>query len=308
MNKLKSNGLTLKIVCVALAIVLWLYVFYQENPTMSKTVKNVPLAITGEQALKENGFAVYKISDTSVDVKVTAKRTTLGKNTKKTLSAVINVSAIDKAGEYELSPTVNAATSNATYYVKGKDITVIVEPIVEKTFNIRPDITESPNPSLIVRDSKTTPEEVTVSAPESIANEILEVRTEQIVPENEKITDIKNVNLIVIGKNGKPLEWAECNPSSVNLKYSFYNVKSVPIVLKTTDGRTHSLSSQNVVNIYGHGEKFESTNQIETEAINLAQYSLSDSVKVKLILPESVYLTTDANEIEINLSKILLEN
>ncbi len=305
MNIFGKNKLTLKIVCTIFAVMMWFYVSYQENPTMSKTVKNVPLAITGEQALKENGFAVYKISDTSVDVKVTAKRTTLGKNSKKTLSAVINVSSINEEGEYELSPTVNAATSDATYYVKGKDIRVIVEPIVEKSIKIRADIAESPNPELIIKESRTIPEKVTVSAPKSIANDILEVRTEQIVPENDKVTEIKDVNLIAIGKNGKPLEWAECTPSSVDVKYSFYDVKTVPVVLKTSDGNTHSLSSDYTVKIYGSGEKFERIENVKTEVLNLSQYSPSDSVRVKLSLPESVYLASDVNEIEIKLSKNL---
>ena len=34
----------------------------------------VPLAIAGEQALKENGFSVYSVSEKSVNVSVTAKR------------------------------------------------------------------------------------------------------------------------------------------------------------------------------------------------------------------------------------------
>ena len=68
MEKIVRDKLAVKIVCVALAAILWLYVSYQENPTMTKTVRNVPLAISGEQALKESGFSVYSISEKSVDV------------------------------------------------------------------------------------------------------------------------------------------------------------------------------------------------------------------------------------------------
>jgi hypothetical protein len=279
---------------------MWFYVAYQENPTMSKTVKNVPLAITGEQALKENGFAVYKISDTDVDVKVTGKRNIIARNTKKTLSAVINVSAINHKGEYTLSPTVNGVSAGATYYVKGKDIKVIVEPIVEKSFTIKADIADSGATSLKVRSSALTPSKVTVSAPESIANDILEVRTEQIVPTDETEILIKDVNLIVIGKNGKPVEWAECSPSSVDVSCEYYKMKSVPVMLKTSDGKLHSLPSKNVVNIYGY-ENFDDIKYIETEVVNLAQHTSEESIKVKLNIPKNVKLTVDTNEIEIEL-------
>lgn len=302
MNKPKPNGLALNILCVVLAIVMWFYVAYQENPTMSKTVRNVPLAITGEQALKENGFAVYKISDTDVDVKVTAKRNILGKATKKTLSAVINVSAINKKGEYTLSPTINGVSSGATYYVKGKDIKVIVEPIVEKTFTIKADIADSGVSTLKLRSSTLSPKKVTVLAPESIANDILEVRTEQIIPTDESETTIRDVKLIVIGKNGKPVEWAECSPSSVDISNSFYKVKSVPVMLKTSDGELHSLPSKYVVSIYGY-ESFDEVKYIETDVVNLAQHSSSESIKIKLKLPKNVYLMADASEIEIHLKE-----
>ena len=302
MNKLKQNGLALNILCVILAIIMWFYVAYQENPTMSKTVKNVPLAITGEQALKENGFAVYKISDTDVDVKVTGKRNIIARNTKKTLSAVINVSAIDRKGEYTLSPTVNGVSDGATYYVKGKDIKIIVEPIVEKSFTIKADIADSGATSLKVRSNALSPSKVTVSAPESIANDILEVRTEQIVPTDESETLMKDVNLIVIGKNGKPVEWAECSPSSVDRSCEYYKMKSVPVMLKTSDGKLHSLPSKNVVNIYGY-ENFDEIKYIETEVVNLGQHTSEESIKVKLNIPKNVKLTVDTNEIEIELKE-----
>lgn len=302
MNKLKQSGLALNILCVVLAIIMWFYVAYQENPTMSKTVKNVPLAITGEQALKENGFAVYKISDTDVDVKVTAKRNILARNTKKTLSAVINVSAINKKGEYALSPTINGTSSGATYYVKSKDVKIIVEPIVEKTFTIKADIADSGATSLKVRTSNISPEKVTVSAPESITNDILEVRTEQIVPTDENETSIKDVNLIVIGKNGKPVEWAECTPSMVDVSYSLYKVKTVPVMLRTSDGTLHSLPAKNVVTIYGY-EDFDDVKYIETEVVNLAQHSSEESIKLNLKLPKNVYLTAETKEIEIDLKE-----
>lgn len=302
MNKPKQSGLALNILCVALAIIMWFYVAYQENPTMSKTVKNVPLAISGEQALKENGFAVYKISDTDVDVKVTAKRNILARNTKKTLSAVINVSSINKKGEYTLSPTVNGVSTSATYYVKGKDIKVIVEPIVEKSFTIKADIADGGPSTLKVRSSTLSPQKVTVSAPESIVNDILEVRTEQIVPTDENETTVKDVNLIVIGKNGKPVEWAECSPASIDISYSFYKVKSVPVMLKTSDGKLHTLPPKNVVTIYGY-EDFDDVKYIETEVVNLAQHSSEESIKLKLKLPKNVYLTAESKEIEIDLKE-----
>ena len=58
MEKMMQNKKVIKIICIVLAALLWIYVSYQENPSMTKTVRNVPVSISGEQTLKTNGFSV----------------------------------------------------------------------------------------------------------------------------------------------------------------------------------------------------------------------------------------------------------
>ncbi len=302
MEKIIRSKLAVKIVCVALATILWLYVSYQENPSMTKTVRNVPLAISGEQALKENGFSVYSISEKSIDVKVTAKRLSLARLSNRTMSAVINVSSIKKEGTYVLPATVSSAVnSNATYYVKGKDIKVVIEPIKTGTYTIEADITSSTDTSVILKSHELSAKKVSVSAPESVMKEIGSVRTEQIT--TDKNTKEQTARLIVYGKNGKILEGAECTPAEVKVTYSFHKVKTVPVVLKATSGKTFSLPSENTVKIYGSGDIFDKITQIETEEINLALYEKESKIRTKLNLPDGIMITDNSNEVEIVLER-----
>ena len=298
MEKITQNKLAVKIICVALSVILWLYVSYQENPSMSKTVRNVPLAISGEQALKESGFSIYSISEKSVDVKITAKRLTLARLSNRTVSAVINVSAIKDSGTYTIPATVSSSlTSNAAYYVKGKDIKIVVEPIKKDTYTVEADIAAAQDTSVVLSSHELSEKRVTVSAPASIIKEIASVRTEQIIPDkNEKEQVAK---LLVYGKNGKVLEGAECTPAQVTVKYSFHDVKAVPVVLKTTGGKTISLPAENTVRIYGSGDAFENAKYIETEEINLALYEKGSKIRTKLNLPDGIMITDNSSEVEI---------
>lgn len=302
MEKIIRGKLAVKIVCVALATILWLYVSYQENPSMTKTVRNVPLAISGEQALKESGYSVYSISEKSVDVKVTAKRLSLARVSNRTLSAVINVSSIKKEGTYVLPATISSAVnSNATYYVKGKDIKVVIEPMKTDTYTIEADIVSSTDTSVILKSHELSTEKVTVSAPESVIKEIGSVKTEQIT--TDKGTKEQTARLIVYGKNGKVLEGAECTPSEVKVTYSFHKVKTVPVVLRATNGKTFPLPSENTVKIYGSGDLFDKITQIETEEINLALYEKESKIRTKLNLPDGIMITDNSNEVEIVLER-----
>lgn len=298
MEKIAREKLVSKIVCVALAFILWLFVSYQENPSMTKTVRNVPVVISGEQALKEKGFSVYETNVTSVDVSVNGKRSTLARLNNRTLTAVINVSSIKESGTHTVPATVSAAVnSNATYYVKGKDIKVVIEPIKSATYKIEADILNPTDTSIILNSYELSKEKVKVLAPRSIIDDIATIRTEQFVP--EKGTKDYTARLIAYSKNGKVLEGVQFEPAEVKVSYTFHSVKTVPVVLSATNGKTFSLPSENTVRIYGSGEAFDKISEIKTEEINLALFEKGATVRVKLNIPKDIKLVDNTNEMEV---------
>lgn len=300
MEKITQNKLAVKIICIVLAIILWTYVSYQENPTMSKTVRNVPLAINGEQALKENGFSVYSISEKSVDVKTTAKRLSLRKLSNKTISAVINVSSIKEAGKYVIPATVSSSVvSGATYYVKGEDITVIIEPIKSEVFEITPNVSDKPDSDLLVRSVSLSKEKAKVFAPESIIREISKVTTEEIIFEEKSTQKTEGVGLIALGKDGTKIEGVTFSPQTVDITHPFYDVKRVPVVVNTNSGDEYTLSETYNVKIFGFGEEFNSVEKIYSEPVADSKYNGTEEYTVTLIIPKNI-ITLFGNEIIVN--------
>lgn len=300
MEKITQNKLAVKIICVVLAIILWTYVSYQENPSMSKTVRNVPLAIAGEQALKENGFSVYSISEKSVDVKTTAKRLSLRKLSNKTISAVINVSSIKEAGEYVIPATVSSSVvSGASYYVKGNDITVIIEPIEETTFDVTPKLSEKTDSDLLARSVSLSKEKVKVFAPKSIIKEISKITTEEIIFENKNITKTDGVRLIALGKDGTIIEGVTISPETVDVTHPFYDVKRVGVTVTTTNGEEYDLPETYNIKVFGYGEDFDSLNRVFTEPIAESIYNGSEEYILTLKIPKNI-ITTFGNQLIVN--------
>lgn len=300
MEKITQNKLAVKIICVVLAIILWTYVSYQENPSMSKTVRNVPLAIAGEQALKENGFSVYSISEKSVDVKTTAKRLSLRKLSNKTISAVINVSSIKEAGEYVIPATVSSSVvSGASYYVKGNDITVIIEPIEATNFDVTPKFSEKTDSDLLARTVSLSKEKVKVYAPKSIIKEISKITTEEIIFENKSITKTDGVRLIALGKDGTIIEGVTISPETVDVTHPFYDVKRVGVTVTTTNGEEYDLPETYNIKVFGYGEDFDSLNRVFTEPIAESIYNGSEEYILTLKIPKNI-ITTFGNQLIVN--------
>jgi len=219
---------------------------------------------------------------------------------------MVNVSSINKSGTHLLpavvEPDVNA---DATFYVKNRNIKFVIEPRTSSEFKIEANLTEIRDKSLILDDYELSTQKVTVSAPESVMKDIGYVKTEEFSPDKENPET--TLRLVVYGKDGTQLEGAECNPSEVKVSCSFHTIKTVPIVLKATNGKTYSLPSENTVKIYGSGELFDSITQIETDEINLALFEKDSKVRIKLNPPEDIMIADNSNEIEIVLKSEFYE-
>ncbi len=305
MEKIMKNQKFIKLFCIICATLLWIYVSYQENPTMTQTVKNVPLTVDGEESLKENGFAVFSISEQTVTVKATSERLSLRKINSSTIKASVNVSSIKKAGKHTIPATaVCSSHPNADLYVKSKDITVIIEPIETKSLDIKANILKSTDSSVLVRSHSLSSEKVKVSGKQSILKEIGQISTEEILP--DITASSQTVKVIVYAKDGKVLEGVECNPSEVTVTYNLYDTKTVPIVLKTSDGKIHALSEKHTANVYGYGEVFNNLKQIETQPLNMTEFDVGMKVNIKLNPPKGIYLKS-SSEIELKIKEAYYE-
>lgn len=303
MEKMMQNPRTIKIICIIMSVLLWLYVSYQENPSMTKTVRNVPVTVIGEQTLNDNGYSIFSISESSVDVKATAKRLSLARLNNKTLSATINVSSINSAGTYTIPASVTSSLSTGgSFLTKGNDIKVVVEPILIKTLDIEEVISSPADPSVKLKTYKLSDTSVTVSAPESIMKKIGSIRTETVIPGSTGGS--QSAQLLVYSKSGKILEGVQCEPSKITVSYSLYSVKRVPIVLKTTSGKSFELPSSYDIEVYGSsGSSFDKLKRIETNPIDLSHYEVGSAVNLLLRIPDYAKSNNGSTSITITLDE-----
>lgn len=299
MEKIEREKLITKIICITLAVILWFYVSYYENPIMTKTVRNVSVKVNNEQTetLRERGLSVYSLSEEKVDVGVSTQRLNLAKVTNKSLSAYVNVSSIEKSGTYYLPAIVLCDVNvNATYYVKSDNIKVVVEPIISGAFNVEPDIEST----YVAYDTfELDTEEIVISAPESIFNKIGTVKTKTIKLDDE--TESVTKELVIYDKEDNPMESKSivCTPKKVDVNFKYLSKKTVSVALKTASGNKHTLPAENNVVIYGKPDILAGISQISTIEINLSPYEENSEVKLKLDLPEGIRVKDSDREISV---------
>ena len=168
-ERLKENRTFYICLSIFLAILFWLYVREVEDPVMDGTVWNVPIEVTGESILATQGLAVAEISADTADFKVKAPASVLESLSRKNVSATLDVSkciAGDNTLYYapKVASSVNA--DNVTWMEQSPEsVTVRVEKLDSKTFDIEFQLRGSVAPGYQAGTVAIEPSTITVSGP-----------------------------------------------------------------------------------------------------------------------------------------------
>ena len=155
----KKNRLSYMILSVIIAIIAWILVVYITDPEITKKFTGIPVEITGENVLAENGFVIVnrdEIPNTSL--KMSGRRSDLIKSLDKA-RVVIDVSQIKDEGEIELETSAKGAKAGVSIEKIGAEmISVSIEKIQSKVVPVRVVQIGTPKNGLV----KTEPSDATV--------------------------------------------------------------------------------------------------------------------------------------------------
>lgn len=114
--KKKSGSSRLKylILSVIIAIVAWTVVAYTTDPDMTRTISGVRIELSGTDELNEKGLVALDTDELpKMSVKVTGKRSDI-MNVMDDMRVVLDLSAIDSAGNYEVMGSVKMPSSRVS--------------------------------------------------------------------------------------------------------------------------------------------------------------------------------------------------
>lgn len=230
------------IVCIFFAVCLWFYVSYVVFPEVTKPVTNIPVTIIGEDKLNSNHLSAKLISDSKVDVKVTAKRTLFKDITLKNARATVDVSSITGVGETTLKASVaflSVPSSSAVINTDKAEVTFLVETYDEKELNVTADITKEPTDGYYINEMLPRNESdmtVTVSGGVEDVAKVYSVKTEKIDLSDTIDNATKDLLLIPVDENGKEVPNVKLSHPKVSLTFEIYKETSIPLSVELAEG------------------------------------------------------------------------
>lgn len=288
----------LKILAVIFSIMLWFIVVNVDNPSQTKTF-TVMVKVTNEEALIQQG-KYYTIPDNAntVTFRVSARRTIMEQLTTSDFTAEANLEELENDTRIPIAITANRYASSITILGSTKYLYVDIGEQMTSKFIVSGEAVGTVTDGYKVDSVEVTPNVVSIYGP---AEKVSQIGSVVAYCDVTGVTTGVSESVVptVLDKNGDAMDTTglEISESAVNVKVRFANIKTVPIVLESTEtGEGVTLNKIAItpeqLEIIGEANVLNSVSQIviPKTAIDVSQLTadVETEVDVASYLPEGV--------------------
>ena len=131
-SRLLKNNLSLKIISVVVAIILWLYAVSELNPETTKTFNDIPIEIINMNELNEKNLTLAENPEQSITVRIRGLANDIRKVNISNLKAVLDLSEIDWTGTQSVALDIEGLLPREVKLDRIPEIPVTVNNITRK--------------------------------------------------------------------------------------------------------------------------------------------------------------------------------
>ncbi len=303
----------LKVISFVIAILLWIYIIAVVDPSVTITVRDIPIRYTNQDTLEERGLCLVDDNKATVELKISGSRKRVANIDNKNIYATVDLTTISKTGTFSL-PIAIAIPYEYNEIVSKKPYNASV--VVDKIVNIDKDVKVLTSGStangyiagVAVPGVKT----VRLSGAAALIDRISNVGVE-IDYDGRSAAINDSARLFFLDKEGKRIpssneiySLVSKDMEEVTVNCPVYKLKTVPV---TVDAKTSGeLSAYKIsvqpgnVTIYAENEILEQIQEIKTAVVNLDE--MEDKTQdVQLTIPEGVFFRDGITEVTVKAEK-----
>lgn len=302
MKKILTNNIGFKLLSLLFAIVFWLIVVNIDDPEVTRTIQGIPVTTLDEDVITGNNQVYQVISGNEVTITVKGPRSMVDRMTKDyflaeaPFSEKSNVDAVPiyvsfRNSKYEKDCEITQKTMS---------MKLSVENIVSKSFEISINHVSELSSSYYLGKESITPKTVSVSAPESVINQIENVVVDvDLSSHTEDFSMPLNIRYftgtgseVSLGAN------SSVNTSTATYSANIYQVREVPLkcgyVGNVAEGYelVEVTSEKSTIRIAGPDANLIDSIVLPDELLNVSRATADISVvaDIAALLPSGVYL------------------
>ena len=206
MKKFFEKDSVLKISSFLIALLIWLYVVYIENPEITRKIDDIPVSYKITELPDSLAMVDYDVK--TVDIKIKGERSEIITFDRDDISAFLDLSVVSESGKYD-NIKINVSTSNKNIEIverSEKKSQVQIDAIVSSTVDVSAKISkDAPKGYTVSEKPILFLDSVRVSGAKAFVDM---VDSAYVLINCEDFTESKTVSskVILVDKNGKDIE------------------------------------------------------------------------------------------------------
>ncbi|MDY2870487.1 MAG: CdaR family protein [Succiniclasticum sp.] len=284
----KSNNWIPRIICLLLAIFLWVYVMGEQNPITERDV----VVSLGQRNLADN-MVVFNKPD-KISVRVRGPRTALASLTEAQVTAYVNLAKLS-AGPHTV--LVNAFFPQGEVVdISPRMVSLFVDVRREKIMPVTARILGKPATDVAVSKTQLLPSEVKVTGAATRLDAIEKIEVPVDVSDRSEPFQT-TAQPVAVGHDGIDMEDITFDPAQITIRTNLLHemvTKELPVKAEFTGTlpsgmqKTSSTVNPYKITVSGPPSIVNAMTEVKTDPIDLAAHGNDRSVRVNVSLPESV--------------------
>ena len=300
------------IMSIIVAIFMWAFVMTTTNPSLTKTMRNVPLSIRNLENIQNQGYElVGKDQVESVNVKVEASRSDILNIDNEDLVASVDLQSPSE-GIRSLNINVDTPPGVKVVDIEPKKVNLRIEKVIEKKLTPKLDIKDKLREGRIVEVNEMYPDKVSVRGIRSKVEKVEELRA--VVDKEDFLNGkIHNIDLEALDEKSEKVEGVPLTASQISLSFKVSETKEVPIKLVTKGdvGEDYKIKSAKVtpnsIIIKGDKSVLSKVDELDTQIVDITGIKTNQEGKIGVLLPDNVEIYDGDKEVNYNMNLVKKE-
>lgn len=310
MNDIFKENITVKIISLLIAIILWAYVVSDQNPKIIHQIKDVPVTLKNVEMLEEYGLVIEGDQEYKVNIRVKGRRNDIYALKSTDIEAFADLAGHTKKGVNVIPvQVVGALDKFEDVTLDPLNINVYLDEIIKKQIPVEVKYKGKLQDGYVKGVPKIRPSEIIVTGPSKsitkIESAVVELDLKGVSENIETALPIK-----LYDKQEKEiLDDVNIAPSkTVDVKLPVIPTKEVKVEadfqgsLKDGYEIDKVVVQPSTVRIAGNGQVLDGIDFIKALPINLEGRSDDFSVTVKPVVPDNVFLVDEEETVTITVS------
>ncbi len=309
----KKHSIFAKILCLLLALILWLYVMDSENPDWEETFEDVPVTLINTDDIEiDNGLTIYSGYSNSVDITVRGRKNEVAGITADDFSVTADVSSIKAVGEYTLPVTVSLEKDAEIVSRSISEVTVLVDKKETRTLDLKTKFSDLIIGSdYALGEPDVSVDSITVTGPSRYLSDIeyAEVAIPDLGRVTSSLTVYANVNLIDTDGGIVTNPFVTMTHTEVKVTVPVFAYKEVPLSVQYKYGYFNEENSSvtlSVPSVYVKGDAalVNALDKITVTTVDEKNIDDDETLTVKLIMPDGIENLSDFEFVDVTVSNI----